>query len=147
MYGTAAATPPTRRNWYQALLPALGLRSHPHKSINSINSSMAEPQTSPLQPIPQALGHLVHLNVEFGVLVCLCDSCHCAVSPTALSEHLRTKHSTSCSIQKQIQEYTSAFPKQYNHKIVPLPPNGSCYGPVTDRLSACRLRLRHADGT
>ena len=39
------------------------------------------------QPIPEALAHLVGLNVEFGVLVCM--QCKYAVAPTAISTTFR----------------------------------------------------------
>lgn len=80
------------------------------------------------QPIPEALAHLVGLNVEFGVLVCM--QCKYAVAPTAISRHFGDKHKTPIELRKQLDEYVRAFPFQYDHSSVPLPSNGSAPQPI-----------------
>ena len=90
---------------------------------------MAEQQAI-LQPIPQALSHLIYLNAKYKVLVCLGSGCSKAVSPTAFSEHMRTKHTTSPEVRKQVREYTNRFPYKYDYKTVPLPPDRSAPQPV-----------------
>jgi hypothetical protein len=86
---------------------------------------MAESQSNPLQPIPQELSHLIHLNVEYKVLVCMYSGCYRAVSPTTFSEHLRTKHSTTSAIRKQVRAYISEFPNKYDYKTVIVPMDGN----------------------
>jgi hypothetical protein len=116
--------------WYRRPIPLLGLRSHIPNSINSINSNMTEHQANLLQPIPQVLDHLVYLNVEFGVLVCLGNRCRKAVSPSAISEHLRKRHQTTPEIRKRVREYIKEFLYTYDHSTVRLPKDGSALQPV-----------------
>jgi hypothetical protein len=80
------------------------------------------------QPIPEALDHIVALNVEFGVLICL--QCKYAVSPTAISRHLSDKHKTPIELRKQLDEYIRGFPFQYDYTSVQLPSNGSVPQPI-----------------
>jgi len=44
------------------------------------------------QPIPQALSQLLAVNVEYGVLICIGNTCHCAVISAGLTAHVRRKH-------------------------------------------------------
>jgi hypothetical protein len=123
----------------------LGLGSHAHKCVDSINSSMAESQEKPLQPIPPALSHLIHLNVEFGVLVCLGVGCSRAVAPATFSEHLRRKHSTPMDMRKQVDTYTQGFPYQYDYKTIIIPIDGNAPQPVVPIVDGfqcqhCRYR-------
>jgi Orsellinic acid/F9775 biosynthesis cluster protein D len=80
------------------------------------------------QPIPKALAHLVGLNVEFGVLVCM--QCKYVVAPTAISRHLKDKHKAPIELRKQLDEYVQEFPFQYDHTSVPLPSNRSAPQPI-----------------
>lgn len=80
------------------------------------------------QPIPEALAHLVGLNVEFSVLICM--QCKYAVTPTAISRHLGDKHKTPGPLRKQLDEYIQEFPVQYDHSSVPKPGNGSAPQPI-----------------
>jgi hypothetical protein len=89
---------------------------------------MAELWTARAQPIPQPLSHLVQLNQAYSVLVCVSNSCQCAVSPAALLKHLRRKHQTRRKLRQQVKRYVRGFPFQYNH--------------VTVRLSRDRLALQ-----
>jgi hypothetical protein len=70
---------------------------------------MAEPQAARAQPILQPLSHLVQLNRAYGVLVCVSNGCWCAVSPAALSEHLRRKHQTWRELRQQVKQYVRGF--------------------------------------
>jgi len=80
------------------------------------------------EPIPQALAHLVELNVEYGVLIC--RQCKYALKPTAISRHLGNKHKTPVELRKQLDKYVSGFPFQYDHMSVQLPSNGSEPQPI-----------------
>ena len=80
------------------------------------------------QPIPEALDHIVALNVEFGVLICL--QCKYAISPTAISRHLGDKHKTPIELRKELDKYVQAFPFRYSHTSVRLPSNGSAPQPI-----------------
>jgi hypothetical protein len=62
------------------------------------------------QPTPQALSHLVALNVEYGVLICIGNGCHYALKPTAISRHLGDKHKTPIELRKQVDQYVKEFP-------------------------------------
>ena len=77
------------------------------------------------QPIPQALSHLIALNVEYGVLICISGKCQHALKPTTISRHLRDKHKVPSNVQKQVEEYIKEFPFAYNYTSVPLPSDGS----------------------
>jgi hypothetical protein len=81
-----------------------------------------------IQPIPEALAHLVALNVEFNVLLCL--PCKYAVAPTAISRHLGNKHRSTMELRKQLDAYMHTFPFQYDHTNVQLPSNGSTPQPI-----------------
>jgi hypothetical protein len=102
---------------------------------------MTEHQANLLQPIPQVLDHLVHLNVEFGVLVCLGNGCRKAVSLSAISEHLRKRHQTTPEIRKRVREYIKEFPYTYNHSIVQLPKDGLALQPVIPIID--RFQYKH----
>jgi hypothetical protein len=82
------------------------------------------------QPIPQALSHLVALNVEYGVLICIGNGCKCALKPSAIPRHLAIKHKTAVELRKQVDQYVAAFPFEYDYKTVRLPQDGSAPQPV-----------------
>jgi hypothetical protein len=90
------------------------------------------------QPIPEALAHLVRLNVEFGVLICM--QCKYALEPTAISRHLGRKHRTPIELRKQWDEYVRKFPFQYDHTSVQLPSNGSAPQPIIPILDGHRCK-------
>ena len=77
------------------------------------------------QPIPQALAHLVALNVEFGVLICIDAQCKYALQPSAMRRHVRDKHQAPKALWKQVQQYVDKFPFTYDHWSVALPQDGS----------------------
>ena len=80
------------------------------------------------QPIPEALAHIVALNVEFNVLICV--QCKYAVAPTTISRHLGDKHKTPIELRRQLEEYIREFPFQYDHTSVRLPNNRSAPQPI-----------------
>ena len=80
------------------------------------------------QPIPQALAHLVALNVDFNVLIC--TQCKFAVTPSAIVRHLRDQHKTDIKLRKQVEEYIQGFPFVYDHITVPLPDENSAPQPI-----------------
>ena len=82
------------------------------------------------QPIPQAWSHLVALNVEFKVLICVDAKCRYALQPRAMGRHLRDKHKTPRALRKQVEQYVRAFPFTYDHTSVALPIDGSAPQPV-----------------
>jgi hypothetical protein len=74
---------------------------------------MADEPATPIEPIPQALGHLINVNVEYKVLVCLGHGCSHAVGPATFLRHV--SHPGAPSDQRAAQagtgqEYIAAFP-------------------------------------
>jgi hypothetical protein len=65
-----------------------------------LNRSNMEPL-----PVPLPLQAFVTVNSEFKILVCLVDSCRCAVQPAILSSHLLRKHRVGKAIRKRAEEY------------------------------------------
>jgi Orsellinic acid/F9775 biosynthesis cluster protein D len=82
------------------------------------------------QPIPQDLSHLIALNVEYNVLICLNEKCKYALKPTAFSRHLNDKHNTPLELRKQVDQYVKEFPFVYDNTTVPLPVNGLAPQPI-----------------
>jgi hypothetical protein len=61
---------------------------------------MVEQQQACPVGVPAALGQLIALNVEYGVLLCLGGGCSSkAINPAGAVEHLRKKHSTEPNIK------------------------------------------------
>ena len=82
------------------------------------------------QPIPQVWSHLVALNVEFNVLICVDIKCRSALQPKALDRHLRDKHKTPKALRKQVEQYIKEFPFTYDHTSVLLPVDGLAPQPI-----------------
>jgi hypothetical protein len=91
---------------------------------------MTEVATTPAEPIPQALCHLIQLNPSYKVLICLGERCRCAVSPGAVSDHLRRKHQVPTDLRKQVDRYIEKFPFPYDYSTIPLPVDGSAPQPI-----------------
>jgi hypothetical protein len=68
------------------------------------------------QLILKALDHIIALNVEFGVLICL--QCKYVISLTAISRHLSDKYKTLIELRKQLDEYIRGFPFQYDYTSI-----------------------------
>jgi hypothetical protein len=82
------------------------------------------------QPIPQEWSHLVALNVEYSILICVGEKCKYALKPTAISRHLGDKHKTPIELRKQVEQYVKGFPFAYSHIDVPLPVDGLAPQPI-----------------
>lgn len=91
---------------------------------------MTEQQGPNIQPIPHTLTHLIKLNIEYGVLICMGHGCRCAVSPASISRHLRRKHHTTIELRRQVDRYIEAFPFEYNYSDIKLPADGLAPQPI-----------------
>lgn len=91
---------------------------------------MSEHQPAHAQPIPQSLAHLIQLNVEYNVLICMGNGCRCAVSPATISSHLRRNHHVTIELRRQVDRYIVDFPVQYDHSDVQLPHDGLAPQPI-----------------
>jgi hypothetical protein len=111
------------------------------KSVYRTDSSIADAPVDPIEPIPQALGELVAVNVEYKVLLCLGYGCRKAVSPAGVVEHLHRFYKTTPKIRKHVQEYIQSFPVQYNYTTVPLPTDGLALQPIIPIVD--RYKYRH----
>ena len=60
-------------------------------------------------PVPSALQLWIALNVDFQVLLCIHPTCHRAVSPSSLSQHLRRKHRAPLKLRQQVDSYVGQF--------------------------------------
>ena len=76
-------------------------------------------------PVPEVLDHLVELNVDFQVLICLGDECRCAVSPGAIVRHMFLQHKTPIDLRRQLDQYIQEFLGSYDYATVQLPLDGS----------------------
>jgi hypothetical protein len=92
------------------------------------------------QPIPQALAHLVVLNIEYDMLICIGNGCKYALKPSAISRHLSIKHKTPIVLRKQVDQYIRAFPCTYDYNTVVLPPDGSAPQPVIPIVDGFQCR-------
>ena len=91
---------------------------------------MANQSRAQAQPVPEVLAHLVQLNVDFQVLVCLDGECRCAVSPRAIVRHFNDQHKTPIELRKLVERYIQSFPGSYDHSSVQLPPDRSFPQPI-----------------
>src|ERR1700733_6310814 len=92
--------------------------------------TMANQYRARAPPIPQVLEHLIQLNVDFQVLVCLGAECRYAVSPRAIVRHFNDQHQIPIELRKQVERYIQLFPSSYDYSTVPLPANGSIPQPI-----------------
>jgi hypothetical protein len=66
--------------------------------------------------VPESLAHLVYLNSEFNILICLGNGCSKAVAPRGFIEYLRKFHKTEPNLRKELGEYIKAnFPLSQNY--------------------------------
>jgi hypothetical protein len=82
------------------------------------------------QPVPPAISHLVVLNAEYRVLICISGECKHALKPTSIPRHLGDRHKTPKGLRKQVEQYVAEFPCAYDHATVALPPDGSSPQPI-----------------
>jgi Orsellinic acid/F9775 biosynthesis cluster protein D len=98
-------------------------------------------EPGPAQPIPAALAHLIAVNVEYGVLICIGNGCNKAISPTGILDHMRKQgHPTTKASRKQMQAYAQAFPHRYDHASMPLPTDGLAPQPVIPIVDGLQCR-------
>ena len=103
------------------------------KNSGNYFSSMAE-------PIPKVLEHLLQLNVDFQVLICLYEECRCAVSPGAIVRHLQRHHHTLKELRQVLEQYIQGFPSSYDHLTIELPPDGSSPQPGLQVVDGCQCK-------
>ena len=101
---------------------------------------MADESRAHAQPVPEVLAHLVQLNVDFQVLVCLGEECRCAVSPRAMVRHFNDQHKTPIELRKAIERYIQAFLGSYDYLSVRLPPDGSSPQPIIQVVDGFQCR-------
>jgi hypothetical protein len=101
---------------------------------------MADEQPIRAEAIPQTLSHLIQLNERYGVLIYLSNGCRYAVSPAAISDHLRRKHKVQLELRKQVDHYIKGFLFTYDYSIVPLPPDKSAPELVIDVVDGFRCK-------
>ena len=73
------------------------------------------------------------MNVDFQVLLCIHPTCHRAVSPSSLSQHLRRKHRAPLKLRQQVDSYVGQFLQisaNYDFRTVPLPLGGGLPLPI-----------------
>jgi hypothetical protein len=91
-------------------------------------------------PLPEALKSWLTLNIEYHVLICHGAGCQQALSPSAISRHLRDKHQVSIELRKQCDEYIEQWQWPYNSQTMPLPPAGLAPQPVLPILDGFQCR-------
>jgi Orsellinic acid/F9775 biosynthesis cluster protein D len=81
--------------------------------------------------VPSALAHLIAVNVEYGVLLCVGSRCGRAIRPSGILDHMRKcGRPTTRESRRQMQEYRRGFPNDYDHSTVELPADGLAPQPV-----------------
>jgi hypothetical protein len=106
----------------------------------SIDPSMAERQGTHAIEVPSALAHLIAINVEYEVLLCLGHGCRKAVSRIGILEHLQKIHKTTPKIRKQVQEFIQEIPWEYDYSTVPLPKDRLALQPIIPIEDGCQCR-------
>jgi hypothetical protein len=91
---------------------------------------MANQIVTQAPPIPEVWSHLVELNVDFQVLICLSNKCRCAVNPGAIVRHFRDQHKVPIELRKQIERYIQSFPSSYDYLTIQLPADGLIPQPI-----------------
>lgn len=82
------------------------------------------------EPISPLLSHLMQLNVEYGVLICIRNGCQCAVGPASFSDRLRRKHKTTLELREQVDRYIDGFSFEYDYSNVLLTKDGLAPQPI-----------------
>ena len=91
--------------------------------------------------VPAALAHLITVNTEYKVLLCLGRGCCKAIRPKGILDHMRKRgHPTTTASRKQMQAYAQIFPHDYDHANVPLPANGLAPQPVLPIIEGFQCR-------
>src|SRR5580700_774082 len=85
--------------------------------------------------VPESLAHLVYLNSEFNILLCLGSGCNKAVSIQGFEFHVRKYHNLEPKLRKELTQFTTTLPYLYDSSTIRLPANGSApqaYIPIID---------------
>ena len=92
------------------------------------------------EPIPDALGQLVALNAEYGVLICMNSNCRHAIERDAILRHVRDRHQAPIELRKELALYIEGFPYSYNRTSVRIPADGTAPQPIIPVVDgfACR---------
>ena len=94
--------------------------------------------------VPESLAHLVYLNLEFGVLLCLENSCCVAISPKGIVVHMQRYHYIEPKLRKELQEYIDQNFSElyyYNSTSIRLPANGSTPQPILPIIDGFQCKL------
>ena len=91
-------------------------------------------------PLPEVLEQWLTLNAEFHVLICHSADCRQALSPGAISRHLRDKHQVKIELRKQADQYIEQWQWPYDFQSVPLPPDGSSPQPIIPVVDGYQCR-------
>jgi Orsellinic acid/F9775 biosynthesis cluster protein D len=83
----------------------------------------------------------VAVNIKYGILICLGNTCHRAVRPAGLAAHVRRKHKVPRDIWRQVEQYIKGFPFEYDYSSVPLPVDGLAPQPIIQVVDG--LQCRH----
>ena len=91
--------------------------------------------------MPPALAHLIAVNVEHEVLLCVGSGCRKAIRPSTILDHMRKRgHPTTRESRRQAREYVAAFPNDYDHSTVPLPEDGLAPQPIISVVDGLECR-------
>jgi hypothetical protein len=90
------------------------------------------------QPIPQALSHLITLNPEFSIIICV--PCQFAITPNAIVRHFQDQHQVDPTIRKQVKEYIEGYPFVYDHMSIELPQENSAPQPIIPVVDGFQCR-------
>ena len=100
--------------------------------------------------VPSSLAHLVAINVEFKVVLCLSPICRHAQTTSNVVEHIRKTHHEKPAIRKQLKDFLQELTSQdaqfrtCNYTTVHLPADGSSpqlVVPVVDGFSCYQCRF------
>lgn len=81
-------------------------------------------------PLPEVLRPWLTINIEYHVLICHAASCQRALSPGAISRHLRDQHNVSPAVRYQYEQFLQQWQWPYDTQSIRLPPAQSAPQPV-----------------
>ena len=88
-----------------------------------------------MMEVPSSLAHLVAINVEFKVVLCLSLICRHAQTTSNVVEHIRKTHHEKPAIRKQLKDFLQDITSQdtqflREYTTVQLPADGSAPQPI-----------------
>ena len=102
----------------------------PCKQQHHYHNTMTKCFETPTIKVPMALAHLIAINVVYKVVLCMHPSCHRAISPVGVVEHLRKFHQTPPKVRKRVQDFVQSLLWSYDYSSILLPTNGLAPQPV-----------------